>query len=371
MSSPSPPPTMSADSSVDDPSASSSSSGKGKAVSRPMAIHHLPPLDFTQHDTFDFAASVSSDLMSSAGPSSVSSTRFGISVEEDVFMEDIGKGKQKADLDPSPPSLPPLTFMEVDQDISWSTLLHSSPDGSVPSSSYEESAQIYGSPVDELDPSPTPVVNDTAPGTQRRNSYPDVAPTTRSLKSRLTGPSGTLARRLLLRKRNKSLAITAIVDDDYLKTSPPLPTTTSLDTAAHGHSLVPWLHERAYSDSFSVISGIEVGVAPTPAIQALQRSQTAPSGLPIYHDDAYSTIEAEAVTFDYDALPTEVQLKVLQCLVDVFVDEHERCLAEGKWDAGKASLLQNKWVGRERGLKELLKLSRVRIINFLCKLFLY
>ncbi|PCH34071.1 RNI-like protein [Wolfiporia cocos MD-104 SS10] len=58
-----------------------------------------------------------------------------------------------------------------------------------------------------------------------------------------------------------------------------------------------------------------------------------------------------------DCLPTELKLRVFIALVEVHEAEHERLVREGHWTMRKAS--KNKWVGKDRGIKELVKVSRV------------
>ena len=60
-------------------------------------------------------------------------------------------------------------------------------------------------------------------------------------------------------------------------------------------------------------------------------------------------------------LPHELKLHILALLPALHEVEHESHQSSEKWSAHKASHHRNKWVGTERGVKELFKLSRVRI----------
>ncbi|KAI0316486.1 hypothetical protein OF83DRAFT_1060254 [Amylostereum chailletii] len=61
-------------------------------------------------------------------------------------------------------------------------------------------------------------------------------------------------------------------------------------------------------------------------------------------------------SFD-ERLPRELQLHVLACLVQIHEDDHARRVQDGRWTAIKAS--KHKWVGRDQGVRELVRLSRV------------
>jgi len=390
-------PAMYTEAPVEDLPASSSSPSKGKGVSRPLPIL-LPPLPFQQHDTFDISISNNAHIprsaSSPAGPSSMTahySPDFGLSLEsawdpaapdyvvpgeggagsfdDEEFEDSIGKGKQKESA--GPPSLPPLrAFTPIDseetRDISWSV---STPGGLSSYTSGYINQQSFTLGPAEIDPTPTPIPAALATRTIRRHSYPESAdastfclgePSSFSrLKSKLNPSTSNLAKKLLARRRAKSLAITAIDDRSF---SP----STSLDTDIAYGSVRPWPTQRAQTDS--EVTGIradgEKRDRHTAAILALQRTQTAPSSVPLYVD-AETPAPQTRGSFEYDALPTEVRLAVLRCLVDAFVEEHETRLREGTWDAGKASLPQNKWVGKEQGMRELLKFGQVATYSFM------
>ncbi|CAL1694406.1 unnamed protein product [Somion occarium] len=58
-------------------------------------------------------------------------------------------------------------------------------------------------------------------------------------------------------------------------------------------------------------------------------------------------------------LPRELKLQVFRTLVQLHEAEHEKRLTNGKWTAIKAGSSRNRWTGREKGLRELFKMSRV------------
>jgi F-box/leucine-rich repeat protein 2/20 len=81
--------------------------------------------------------------------------------------------------------------------------------------------------------------------------------------------------------------------------------------------------------------------------------------------------EREGALFD-ELLPREVKLSIFVLVVWVHERDHERLVDAGpdgvtaktkpgsvKWTAHKAGMGRNKWVGKDRGLRELIKLGRV------------
>ena len=81
--------------------------------------------------------------------------------------------------------------------------------------------------------------------------------------------------------------------------------------------------------------------------------------------------EREKVLFD-ELLPREVKLTIFAWVVWIHEMDHERLINASpddvtaktrsgsvKWTAHKAGIGRNKWVGRDRGIRELIKLGRV------------
>lgn len=88
-------------------------------------------------------------------------------------------------------------------------------------------------------------------------------------------------------------------------------------------------------------------------------------------EDGEDSVEEEGSLFD-ELLPREVKLTIFTWVVWVHERDHERLIDAGpdgvpaktksgsvKWSAHKAGMGRNKWVGRDRGLRELIKLGRV------------
>ena len=66
----------------------------------------------------------------------------------------------------------------------------------------------------------------------------------------------------------------------------------------------------------------------------------------------------EEVSLFETLLPREMKLYVLMQLVVVHQEEFEIRLREGRWSVAHAS--RERWVGKDAGMRELVKLSRVR-----------
>lgn len=64
-----------------------------------------------------------------------------------------------------------------------------------------------------------------------------------------------------------------------------------------------------------------------------------------------------------ETLPRELRLRVLSALISLHKADHEQLKSSGKWSVLAASSSKNRWVGRNCAMRELVKLSRVGIID--------
>jgi F-box/leucine-rich repeat protein 2/20 len=60
-----------------------------------------------------------------------------------------------------------------------------------------------------------------------------------------------------------------------------------------------------------------------------------------------------------ETLPRELKLQIFSALISLHEDELQLWKSSGRWSASKASSPKYRWVGRDRGMRELVKLSRV------------
>ncbi|VDC08006.1 unnamed protein product [Peniophora sp. CBMAI 1063] len=94
---------------------------------------------------------------------------------------------------------------------------------------------------------------------------------------------------------------------------------------------------RSYSEPFPVVFGVVPEQAATDVFTPL------PIALP-------------RNSFD-EVLPRELRLHVFGFVVELHAEDHAKRLCEGQWTAMKAA--RHRWVGRDEGVRELIRLSRV------------
>lgn len=95
------------------------------------------------------------------------------------------------------------------------------------------------------------------------------------------------------------------------------------------------------------------------------RSKTSPYPIsaldfvPITSSDIFQPLPIVVVNYFDRVLPRELRLRILAALVELHEQEHARAIAEGRWTMAKATSSKGRWVGRDKGIRELFKLSRV------------
>lgn len=111
--------------------------------------------------------------------------------------------------------------------------------------------------------------------------------------------------------------------------------------------------------------GVLVRSYTTPAIVTLTRGD-ADSDMDVNFEEEVKVEEKTPRDAFDELLPIEVRLAVFGKLVQSFVNDLEKMKDEGVWSSAKAS--QTPWVGWEGGIRELVKISRVRTFLFLSAL---
>ena len=81
--------------------------------------------------------------------------------------------------------------------------------------------------------------------------------------------------------------------------------------------------------------------------------------VPITSTDTFQSFPIVIQNYFDLSLPKELRLQIFRDLVHVHEREHLRLVSSGRFTAIKASYSRNRWVGRDRGIRELFKLSRV------------
>ena len=81
--------------------------------------------------------------------------------------------------------------------------------------------------------------------------------------------------------------------------------------------------------------------------------------VPITSSDIFQSFPIVIQNYFDLSLPKELRLQIFRELIHVHEREHLRLVSSGRFTAIKASYSRNQWVGRDRGIRELFKLSRV------------
>ncbi|KAF7367256.1 hypothetical protein MSAN_00787500 [Mycena sanguinolenta] len=317
-------------------------SWKGKGVSRPVPIPAASVAD--PHDTFDVGGASSSrsgyEFYAAFSPSSPP-PRWNKTTRPDP------QGKGKARRRSNPPTLPPLTFSPTEfgyAHTNWPSpvVVAAGPSSYGPSS--------YGSlaPLDLISPPalPPPVLS-TPPSPVRpvcrRRSLPSLAFTPNAKpKFRLRAPS-TVARRLLFR------------NGDTCPTPPSSPADgRDLDFGA-GTCWAPWRNDYALALEYQDqdMPGLKGRPASAPfPISALDL-------IPSINGDVFNPIPLFVPNYFDDILPRELRVCIFLALIAVHEADQTRAHRDGQWSVAKASSSKNKWVGRDKALRELVRFSRV------------
>ncbi|OBZ78911.1 hypothetical protein A0H81_01299 [Grifola frondosa] len=384
------------------------SDSKGKGVSKPMLIRGREAV-ISQDDILSQGSATPSPLVVdpvldlnlsplSLDPLSLPASSFDnsyfdplVSADGDNIGVSSGKGKARE----LPPILPPLSFFPTDystENFEWPSLDLSPIAGP---SSYGSGSTIEGS---ESSPSTS-----TTPGTEEPTAVLAHVPSrcrslsnlsTRSgrslsalslskVKVKFTGSKapGNLARKLLFRKRDGSESpessardvdgVAVVMDTDL----------QGCYSLGQGNCLMPWprdLKSRA-SVVESPVLDYNMGLGSNPILsmypagrpsdaailRAKSRSYSSPLPtsafdiVPITPVDIFAPTPVSIPDYFDEYLPREVRLHILAILVELYEAEHLRNIRNGTWTVLKASSSRHRWVGRERGVRELFKLCRV------------
>ena len=394
-----------------------SGSGKGKGISLPMPIR---PLDTIGRDDFGSAES-SSEVHADTHSSPLPATSFDIQTSlDDVYRSimnadqvstflpvssrpgspfddetDVLPGKGKArDL---APMLPPLEFSPTE--LGYSRTDWPSPGPNTPTPGPSSYGSGCGSVVESsidliitneninrgLPHSPPPPIIRRMPS--RRRSFSNLSiHSTRSalsitrIKGKFGSTHGNLARKLLSGKRAGSSTTSPVqtpgattsggylVDgdvrveqgscfmpwrNDTKKERPPPIPFLDLDTQLAQQRLPIYTDFKGKSRSHSL---------PLPA--------SALDIIPAVPPDVFTPIPTEVNNYFDDLLPRELRLRILVSLVTMYEEGHDKTIQEGDWTVSRASSPKSKWVGKDRGFRELVKLSRVSSNIWIFALFL-
>ncbi|KAG2138697.1 uncharacterized protein EDB93DRAFT_1090447 [Suillus bovinus] len=189
------------------------------------------------------------------------------------------------------------------------------------------------------------------------------------LGSSSKGP-GNLARRLLF--RNKPSAATTSIDlspagsvlDPFLGD----PTTAAQRIcipAWKSPDFQPCPNLELPSDARTHVQQSAEGPESLSSITGKGRSYSSPLPQSVFdiiprgNSDVFAPVPLVLQSVFDEALPRELKLQVFSALISLHEDEFQLWKSSGQWTALKASSSKYRWVGRDRGMRELVKLSRV------------
>ena len=329
---------------------------------------------------------------------------------EEVDPAHIGKGKGRE----LPPTLPPLDFSPTEFSYGsseWPSIPGPSSYGSACTSIGDvgERSPSATSPLTQMTASSSaPTTPDTeaasqAPIMSRRRTVSSgskqsrrslSAPSLPKMKVKFAAgskmTSGALARKLLFKKSPPSSP--RVPSEDYARTpsastshsAPVSPDLSDLGYVGQGSCLIPWSREiRSRSPLATPIveTGPVLGAFESQPIGRISRvgeplvlrtkgrSYSSPLPftasvfdiVPLAPADLFEPLPPVVPDYFDEWLPHELKLHILALLPELHEAEHESHDKSENWSAHKASHHRNKWVGAERGIKELFKLCRVRM----------
>ncbi|KAJ7201327.1 hypothetical protein GGX14DRAFT_371304 [Mycena pura] len=269
--------------------------------------------------------------------------------------EPVGKGKGKEKQ--VSPALPPLPFALPEEfgydNTNWPSpsALHETagPSSFGSLTSARPSSHTFLAPLDliSVPAPPAPVVSTPTAVSHplfRRRSLPSLTAGT-SAKSRFRKKvnSSTLARKLLFRK----------YDGDSCPTPPSSPTDGRTVDLGAGNCFAPWRNDSAFRLEYESLPSLKGRTDSLPfPVSALDLIPATPS-------DVFAPIPYLVVNYFDDVLPRELRVRVMLSLIAVHEADHARAVRDGQWTVTKASSSRNKWVGRDKAFRELVRFSRV------------
>ncbi|EJD03750.1 RNI-like protein [Fomitiporia mediterranea MF3/22] len=243
--------------------------------------------------------------------------------------EDVGKGKSRAE----PPSLPPLLFSPTEfsrGETNWPIEIGHSPVNAVSSSSHASPTVV------DFPASPTPPLGSGASTpiykcASRHRSFPSL--TTDSPRRFATRQPRRSKLSLISGKRPSNLARKLLSRNDVFEPEYIVPSNTPIqETERILYSSLSAPSTPCISRSFAISDAY--------AISALRVGGSSPS------------------LFEC-MLPKEIKLEVFHTLLRLHEVDGETLQKSSGWTALKASQKEHRWIGKEKGIVELIRLSRV------------
>ena len=356
--------------------------GKAKTMPMPMPIRQSTIV----HDLFEISSQKLSSPMSYDSSSSVmicspSTSNFSSDsnsllrrhcsfVTEDTEESDsltsvsgsyCGKGKEKALF----PLLPPLTFSNIDLDHDQVTSLTPGPcdDGtsSINDHGFSPSSTI---PVTDVPISSPSLIHSPKSGVSLSNSPVSHCLSLTNLSHQafppaIGSPSISIAPSAF-ETPNQPLQLLELFDKKINKDSVAIDhASLTLDLPSELDDHLPaWYTTPKILDAKSSSRSREI-------FRPKCRSRSSPypiSALDIIPDSSTDIFQPLPIVipnyFDL-ILPKELRLHILRALMDLHEEDHQRSILERRFTVAKATSSRGRWVGRDKGIRELFKLSRV------------
>jgi F-box and leucine-rich repeat protein 2/20 len=385
---------------------------KGVGASTPVQIPSSET-DMAPNDLFSISLDSDSLPASSPGPSSLPAIQHELTATLQILTPPHGLGDLPYDMDPTyldkgkardtPPILPPLTFPPMSFDICPSPSLISEPGPSSYDSLY--APHIPSCTPPDLHSSTTHgIASMLATSLQRGRSFsnplfrqPDHLIASSSAPTRVKTESSRSPNVLSHnRSPSGSRQTRSLPSSPGVGVQVPI----SLDTVETGSCFAPWKREfkprskdKARAGSYSClvfdrVGGGSTGVLPDhypvysatrPAVELHSHKANArpySDSFPLLHafdvvpmdtTDAFVPIPIIKPPNLFDGmLPRELRLRIFGFLVEIREEDHARRVREDRWTANKAS--KHKWVGRNQGVREIMRLGRVSMRSFPCSI---
>ncbi|KAI0803182.1 hypothetical protein BC629DRAFT_1283905 [Irpex lacteus] len=306
----------------------------------------------------------------------------------------VNKGKARE----LPPTLPPLSFTTggfSDSTVEWPSVAGPSSYGSAHTAGSAEESYSPLSPssfalnVPLSSPvSPDDTLSPETPTASRRRTLSNTShrslsvPTLPRMKVKFTGVKkgqpGTLARKLLFRKTPPTSPRYGTIGLQETPESAAILSDLGYITA--GNCLSPWSRSppaTPFVETNSVCGVVDsrpirrdstLSSAVPPRTKGRSYSSPLPLSLPpasifdiVPHEpiDIFEPVPAVTPAYFDEYLPHELKVHIFHELLNLHEAEFKRRVTDGKWTALKAASSRSKWVGREKGYRELFKLSRV------------
>ncbi|KAG6851378.1 hypothetical protein H0H93_005776 [Arthromyces matolae] len=207
-----------------------------------------------------------------------------------------------------------------------------------------------------------------SPGSLAAHSNPQL-----STKSTLPGSSSNLARKFLSKKSDaeacnlnqlSSQAVVHCLETRAADNASGLWCTTGLKVDELDATIARLSHLQiqanyAYSlhAPFNHVTQAQFGSS-----QSLPFPLSSPLDIVPPARDFFVPIRMITKNYFDDYLPRELRLRIFEALLHLHEGDHLRLVRQGRWSVAKASSSRNRWVGRDRGVCEIVKLSRASTI---------